>query len=339
VPENVELAKRSFDAFRHIADYLDDPEADCGMTLCGYLIVGADDARGAAIRAALAQQRRLGVRAEEIDAAQARSILPLLRSDGLAVFGYEPDAGYADPYLTATAFARAARRLGATLHTGERVLAIEHEGSRVTGVATDRGRYAASVVVSALNVWSNALLGSSLGVAIPLVAERHEVIALEAPEPYLPTFPVFKDMASPSMLYARCYGKRQLLVSAGLEGRTTSPDEGQADVPVDVVAELGEQIAGRLPAFATAGVASTWTGLYDVTPDWNPVMGRLPGIEGLQVAFGFSGHGFKLSPAVGRLLAQAALGQTTDVSLAPYRYERFDEGALLVGRYGKGAVS
>ena len=91
--------------------------------------------------------------------------------------------------------------------------------------------------------------------------------------------------------------------------------------------------------FETAGVASTWTGLYDVTPDWNPVLGPLPGVDGLVVAFGFSGHGFKLSPAVGKLLAQAALGLPTDVSLAPYRYSRFDEGALLVGRYGKGAVS
>ena len=69
------------------------------------------------------------------------------------------------------------------------------------------------------------------------------------------------------------------------------------------------------------------------------VLGALPGWDGLVVAFGFSGHGFKLSPAVGMLLAQAALGQATDVSLAPYRFRRFAEGALLVGRYGKGAVS
>ncbi len=69
-----------------------------------------------------------------------------------------------------------------------------------------------------------------------------------------------------------------------------------------------------------------------------PVLGPLPGWKG-QVGFGLSGHGFKLSPAVGRLLVQSALGLATDVSLAPDRFERFDEGALRVGRYGKGAVS
>jgi sarcosine oxidase subunit beta len=76
-----------------------------------------------------------------------------------------------------------------------------------------------------------------------------------------------------------------------------------------------------------------------VTPDWNPVLGNVGDLEGLVVGFGFSGHGFKLSPGIGRLLAQHALGQPTDVSLAPYALERFATGALLTGKYGLGAVS
>ena len=339
VPENVELARRSFGIFTDFAAYLDDPDADCGITKCGYLIIGGEGAQADAIKASLAQQRAMGINAVEVDADEAQSILPLLRPDDIAVFGYEKDAGYADPYLTATAFARAARRHGAQVLLGETVTGLVHADGRVTGVRTDRGQHDAPVVVSALNVWSNALLEPLLGAPLPLVAERHEVMALEAPHPYLPTYPVFKDMTSASMLYARCYGKRQLLASAGREGLVVHPDEAQADVPLDYVAEIGEQVAEHLPAFAEAGVASTWTGLYDVTPDWNPVLGPLPGWDGLVVAFGFAGHGFKLSPAVGRLLAQAALGLPTDVSLAPYRYSRFAEGALLVGRYGKGAVS
>ena len=79
--------------------------------------------------------------------------------------------------------------------------------------------------------------------------------------------------------------------------------------------------------------------MYDVTPDWNPVLGKLPGIEGLVVGYGFSGHGFKLSPTVGRVLAQEALGLPTDVSLKPYSIERFTTGELLTGKYGLGAVS
>jgi glycine/D-amino acid oxidase-like deaminating enzyme len=339
VKENVELARRSWSVFTDFAAYLDDPEADCGLNRCGYLIVAAGDARGEAVRASLAAQRAMGIVADEIDAKQARELLPLLHTDDLTVFGHEPEAGYADAYLTATAFARAARRIGVEVRQGEAVESLVTDGRRVTGIRTRTGSFSAPMVVSAANVWTNRLLQAATGVVIPLVAERHEVIAFEAPQPYLPRYPVLKDMASASMVYARCYGRSQLLASPGLAGHPTDPDEGQADVPLDMIASLGEQVAARLQSFEEAGVASTWTGLYDVTPDWNPVLGPLPGWAGIQVGFGFSGHGFKLSPAVGRLLAQSALGLPTDVSLAPYRFERFEEGALLVGRYGKGAVS
>jgi sarcosine oxidase subunit beta len=339
VKENVELARRSWSVFTDFAAYLEDEEADCGLNRCGYLIVAAGDARGEAVRASLAAQRAMGIAADEIDAAQARELLPLLRTDDLAVFGHEPQAGYADAYLTATAFARAARRIGVEVRQGEAVASLVTDGRRVTGIRTRTGTVSAAMVVSAANVWTNRLLEDATGTTVPLVAERHEVMAFEAPRPYLPRYPVLKDMASESMVYARCYGRSQLLASPGLAGHATDPDEGQADVPLDMIASLGEQVAARLDSFEEAGVASTWTGLYDVTPDWNPVLGPLPGWEGIQVGFGFSGHGFKMSPAVGRLLAQSALGLPTDVSLAPYRFERFEEGALLVGRYGKGAVS
>ena len=131
-----------------------------------------------------------------------------------------------------------------------------------------------------------------------------------------------------------------MLVSEGTPGEALAiPDDTQGDISMDFVADVGEQVAQRFPAYAEAGLASSWTGVYDVTPDWNPVLGPWPGLAGLVVGLGFSGHGFKLSPAVGQVLAQAALGQPTEVSLAPYALERFVQGRLLRGRYGQGAVS
>jgi len=151
---------------------------------------------------------------------------------------------------------------------------------------------------------------------------------------------VFKDLGSPGMLYCRSYGGNQMLVSEGTVGETLSePGNEQGDISLDYIVEVGGQVAERFPAYETAGLASSWTGVYDVTPDWNPVLGRIPDVQGLIVGYGFSGHGFKLSPGVGRLLAQEALGLATDVSLAPYALERFRSGQLLTGLYGKGAVS
>jgi sarcosine oxidase subunit beta len=206
-------------------------------------------------------------------------------------------------------------------------------------VETSRGRFAGATVVSAQNIWARDIERWT-GVQTPVRAERHGVLALEGAAPYTSVMPVYKDLGSPGMLYCRSYGGRQMLVSEGGAGETLAePDNEQGDIPVDDVLRVGAQVAERFPSYADAGLASSWTGVYDVTPDWNPVLGRLPDVPGLVVAYGFSGHGFKLSPAVGRVLAQEVLGLPTDVSLAPYAHERFRSGKLLRGRYGSGAVS
>lgn len=210
---------------------------------------------------------------------------------------------------------------------------------RVTGVATSQGDIAAGLVISAQNIWSGDL-ATWTGIDVPLLLSRHAVFTLEGPEPFTRRLPVLKDLASPGNVYMRSYGGKQMLVGDGNEGEMIARlDTEQADVPLDHVVDLGAQVAHPLPSFAEAGLATSWTGVYDVTPDWNPVLGAVPGVDGLRVAFGFSGHGFKLSPVVGRLVAQDALGLRTDFPLAPYALTRFAGGRLLQGRYGAGAVS
>ena len=340
VAENVRLASQALAIFETFAEYLGDPEADSGFTRCGLMIVAGDGDRADALRETLAVERDLGLDAREIDAHEAKAILPLLHTDDLAAIGWEPASGYADAYLTLTAFARNARRRGVTMREGVTVTGLVRDASgRVTGVTTTDGPIAAGVVVSAQNIWSRELTAWT-GIEVPLTLSRHAVFTLEGPTPYGRSLPVLKDLASPGKLYLRSYGGAQLLVGDGNEGESLAqPDTEQADVPLDHVLDAGAQVAHRLPAFADAGLAASWTGVYDVTPDWNPILGPLPGIDGLLVAFGFSGHGFKLSPVVGRLVAQAALGLPTDVPLAPYALSRFASGALLAGRYGAGAVS
>ncbi len=340
VPENVRLAQAGLAVFRDFSGYLEDPEADAGFNRCGLMIVAGAGPRVAALRETLAVERGLGLDAREISPDEARRIHPMVQLDDIEAVGWEPDAGYADAYLTLTAFARNARRLGATVREGTSVTGLLRDATgRVTGVMTTAGNIGAGVVVSAQNIWSREL-AAWIGVELPLTFSRHAVITLEAPEPYTRRMPVLKDLASPGKLYMRGYGGRQLLVGDGNEGETIEgPDTEQADVSLDYVAEIGMQVAHRLPVFAEAGLAASWTGVYDVTPDWNPVLGELPGAPGLHVAYGFSGHGFKLSPIIGRLVAQHALGLDTDLPIAPYGHARFAQGRLLAGRYGAGAVS
>lgn len=340
VRENVELAKRSWEIFSHFPEYVGDEEASCGLVKCGYLISAADGDKLEPLRTSLRQQEAQGVRVEYLDAPQATALLPIASFADAALIGYEPEAGFADAYMVAMSFAKGARRHGVKVREGVTVHKLVMEGSRVVGVSTSAGEFVCDTVVSTQNIWTPEL-AQWVGRTMPVVPERHAVLALECAEaPYTFSMPVFKDLSSPGMLYCRSYGGRQMLVSEGLVGeRVAVTDTQQGDVSLDYVAEIGAQVAERFPAYETAGLASSWTGVYDVTPDWNPVLGRLPGVLGLVMGYGFSGHGFKLSPTVGRVLAQEALGLPTDVPLAPYSIERFQTGALLVGKYGSGAVS
>jgi sarcosine oxidase subunit beta len=339
VPENVELARRSWTVFDSFAAYLDDDEASAGLVKCGYLIASPEGAKLAPLRDALLAQRAQGITVELLSAQDAALRLPICRFDDAALIGFEPEAGFADAYLVASAFARAARRRGVKIMEGIDVTGLVRERGRVVGVETSQGRFAGATVVSAQNIWARDIERWT-GIETPVRAERHGVLALAGARPYTFAMPVYKDLGSPGMLYCRSYGGAHMLVSEGGAGETlAAPDNEQGEIAVDDVLRVGAQVAERFPAYADAGLASSWTGVYDVTPDWNPVLGRLVDVPGLVVAYGFSGHGFKLSPAVGRVLAQEVLGLPTDVSLAPYALERFRAGKLLRGRYGSGAVS
>ncbi|WP_338759659.1 FAD-binding oxidoreductase [Massilia sp. METH4] len=340
VAENVELARLSWSTFNAFPEYLDDPEASSGIVKCGYLICAPEGPKLEPLRSALLGQQAQGIPVSLLDRQQAAELLPIAQFDDAALIGYEPEAGFADAYMVATSFAKAARRRGVVVKENVLVTGMVVENGKVAGVRTSVGDFASNVVISTQNIWTPELSGWTGAMAMPVKPERHTVLALEGPQPYTFSMPVFKDLGSPGMLYCRSYGGSQMLVSEGTVGETLDvPDNEQGDISLDYIADIGMQVAERFPSFETAGMASSWTGVYDVTPDWNPVLGRLPGIEGLVVGFGFSGHGFKLSPAVGKVLAQEALGLATDVPLAPYSIDRFATGSLLVGKYGAGAVS
>jgi len=340
VIENVELARRSWSVFTNFAEYLQDDDASAGLVKCGYLICAPDGPKLAPLQAALEGQRAQGIEVQFLGREEAQARLPIAHFDDAALIGYEPEAGFADAYLVATSFARAARRLGVKIIEGVNVERLLMDRGRVCGVQTGQGSFHSDTVISTQNIWATDIERWT-GIPTPVAAERHTVLALEcSAAPYTFKMPVFKDLGSPGMLYCRSYGGNQMLVSEGIAGTALpTPDNEQGDISMDCVVEIGAQVAERFRAYETAGLASSWTGVYDVTPDWNPVLGRVPGVEGLVVGYGFSGHGFKLSPGVGLVLAQEALHLPTDVPLSPYALERFRSGRLLTGKYGLGAVS
>ena len=339
VPENVALARASWAVFTNFADYLGDEEASAGVVACGYLAAASAGDRALALQTVLERQQSMGIEARVIDRQEAAERLPIARFDDAALIGFEPEAGFADAWMVASGFARAARRLGVRFLEGVAAEGLLREGNRVVGVRTSRGELHAGTVISTQNIWA-CEIERWTGIRIPLVAERHRVLALQGPEAYTQQMPVFKDLLSAHMLYCRSYGGVQMLVGDGISGeRLAEPDNQPGEISMDDVVAIGEAVADRFPSYSQAELASSWTGVYDVTPDWNPVLEASSDLPGLVMAFGFSGHGFKLSPAIGKLLAQTALGLPTEHRLQPYSLERFRGGRLLTGLYGAGAVS
>ena len=312
VKENVELARASWKIFDNFSEYLGDEELSCGLVKCGYMICAPEGERLEPLRASLDAQLAMGIDVRLLSQREATERLPIARFDDAALIGFEPEAGFADPYLVATSFARAARRLGAHFFQNAQVTGLIQNGRRITGVATTMGEISCGVLISAQNIWISEL-ASWMGIKVPVSAERHAVLALECASEYSYQMPVLKDLASSGMLYYRSYGGRQMLVSEGNAGEVlTSADTDPGDISLDYVVEVGAQVLKRFPTYEEAGLASSWSGIYDVTPDWNPVLGRIADYENIVIGFGFSGHGFKLSPCVGKLLAQCALARHTD---------------------------
>ena len=339
VPSNTALTLASLEMFAAFKDWLEDDEAESGFVNSGYLILAPDGDMADKMRVNLTKQTGVGAETFEVSPGEALAQHPLLKLDDVALIGFEPRSGYADPYLTTASFLNAVRRRGSEVKTACPAETLLLDGQRVKGVVTTEGELHADLVVSALGPWTRQIT-SSLGLQIPLEISRHTVLTFRGGSPYARDLPVVKDLTTANKMYFRPAAGGVVLVGTGDHGDPLAMvDDMDEAVGEDFVLHQGGQLVRRLADFEQAAPTASWVGAYDITPDWNPVLGPVPGIEGLILAYGFSGHGFKLAPALGKVLAQSALGLAPDVDLAPYRLGRFAEGDLLTGAYGIGSIS
>ncbi len=303
----------------------------------GFLIVvppGLEETLAANVRL----QQQIGVETHLLDPRAIREVDPRLTIDDIGKAAYEPGSGYADGYATSTAFAAAARRSGAAVMERTPATRLLVEGSRITGVETPSGRISAGAVLVAGGPWTRGLL-APLGIDLPIRSTRHQVVILEAPPNESPLGPVLVDIGQGFYLRPDIGG--QFLGGSVEESpeEEVSPDSFNEGADLDFVERIAACLERRIPAFEGVAFRDGYASLYDVTPDWQPVLGSLPGYEGLFVAAGFSGHGFKLSPAVGEELASLIVtGGWGAIDLGLFRASRFEEGALIHSPYTHGIV-
>lgn len=324
------MATVGLEVFENAEEYFG---TDIGFRQPGYVVgVGAPNVDN--LRKSLAAQREVGVQTEEIDAVEVAKMWPWADLEPFAAFGWEARGGYGDAYQTAQAFAVSARAAGVRIHQGATVTGLIVNGDRVTGVElADGTRVTAGTVVVATGVWTRPFL-APYGVDVPIRVHREQIVTIK---PGLDTgpVPVFSDLVS--LQYIRPEPNGELLFGNSdlAELELADPDnylnratDGFIDLTVD-------KVGTRFPGFPDAAITGSYAGCYDVTPDWNPVISTT-GIDGLLVAAGFSGHGFKIAPAVGRLVADLVTeGHSRDPRIpeSDFRLTRFAEDNLLTSRY------
>jgi len=259
-------------------------------------------------------QRKLGVNVQLIDRFDLKELEPDWAVDEVELAAYEPDSGYGDGAGVANDFLTRAREVGVAYLSKTGALEFLVEKGQVRGINTDQGAIAAPMVVAATGPWTRPLF-QKIGIELPIETEYHQVAILRnAP-----------DMRgggcacidSVSETYFRSDAHDKFLIGDFYGQRGADPDNFPQRASDDGLEEIIERASRRVPKLENAEVMRGVTGVYDMTPDSRPLLGEVSGVGGLYVCAGFSGMGFKISPAIGLVMSELlleGLGKTVDIS-------------------------
>lgn len=320
---NIELSKLSFGMMERFADEMDQAVS---LKRCGYLFMLDAEPDLAQFRKNVALQNSLGVPSRVISVDEIAALAPEVNLAGIIGGTWCPLDGLVDPNGLLQGYVSNARRLGATLVTSTPATGIEIANGRVTRVTTAAGSIDTPNVVIAAGPWSGDV-GALAGIELPIEPIRRQIAVTSEIPNLRPDFPFVIDFSR--SLYLHREGR------SILTGKSNPNEPPGFDTSVDEAWRLRhlEEAMERLPLLADAEIAAEWAGLYEVTPDDQPILGALPQAEGLFSCAGFSGHGLMHGPAAGLLLAEEILdGRATTINIDPLRYSRFATGAV-VGEY------
>lgn len=321
VPALVPLA---LEASRRYARFDDEVGLPCGFVQSGYsVLVDAGDEQN--LREITAMHQSYGVNARLLSPGELKEIVPAVKVQDAALAAYEPDGGFASPALTVAAYAARAKSLGADLRFDSPVTAAEPEGAGWRVTLGDGETVSSGQVILCTGNWSQPV-GALFGIDLPVTPVRAQIVVLERPSSFSGVFPVVSDLIN--LAYFRTDGESGMWVgssdSADLQEALALPDAYDEGTGPAAIADARRKAALRFRGMEDAdkgGVQRAFSGLYETTPDWQPVIDSFGG--SLHVAAGFSGHGFKLAPVIGEAMAARALGQPDPFDISLFTLSRF----------------
>ncbi len=285
----------------------------------------------ATVREVVPRLNEQGIPTDLLEPQQVLAEWPAFDLDGIAIAAFEHDAGYADPVLTTQGLLERARELGAEIRLGHGVAAIEPDGD-AWGLGLESGTtIGAERVLIAAGPWSRTL-AAMVGAHLPLTVERHIVATFAWGDDT--RVPAHGDL--PNGYYFRPEGDELFLMGPLHPEPTVDPDHVDERLGADEGSRLGASVVRRVPALQHATARGGWASLYDVSPDWQPVIGEIA--PGVFVDAGTSGHGFKLAPELGRHLADLLTGAEVDPGLEQFHPRRFERAGALDAGFGEARI-
>jgi glycine/D-amino acid oxidase-like deaminating enzyme len=317
----------------HVFQHFDEEVGgECGFEQTGFLaLVPQGDREG--LEANVALQQSVGIETSVLSPEELLEVLPGVETSDIAVAAYEPGSGYADPHLTVNGYADAARRYGAHFLLDTEVTGIRFSGDHVVGVDTPVLQLDAPMVVNCAGPWG-ARIAQMANVSVPINACRVQVAVFRRPAKYT-AHPVVLDFVHATYFRAET-GNLSLvgLIDPHEADDVVDPDYYREHLDTHFVSHVGERWLERCPAMEYSQATGGYAGLYAVTPDWHPIVDEVPPGSGCFICAGFSGHGFKLAPAVGAMTADLLTGESSPQFPAElFRLERYAEQTPVRGQY------
>jgi glycine/D-amino acid oxidase-like deaminating enzyme len=323
------MARHGLRFYRDFSDAVGGPSV---FTRSG-LVVVSDPGGRAQLEASVAMLAKLGVEASILSAADLRALDARVAVEEGEVAAYEAEAGYCEALQVVASLASAARGKGALVREGTRANGLVLDGRKVTGVGTASGVISTGTVVLAAGGWS-APLAKAAGVELPVKACRTQVALFRRPSEFGAAHAVFGDLTN-QIYFRPLAGELTHVgnVDPREEKYEVDPDRYREVADEQFASEMRQKLERRFPAMSRAPGRGGYGALYSVTPDWQPIIDRLPGVDGAFCAAGFSGHGFKMAPAVGKLIAEFVMdGRASSFDIHPLRASRFADGEPFGGK-------
>lgn len=322
-PVNIALGLRGLEAFE---DFPNRPGQIIDLHQVGYLFLLTTPEQVATYEASIALQNSMGVPSRLLTAMEAKALSPSIDTSGVLAAAFHERDGYCSPESVVLGYASGARRHGAQVRTGITATGIDVTGGTITAVHTDHGSIKAGAVICAAGAWS-ATVGDWAGVRLPVVPIRRQILITEPLDnAILEIMPDHMPMTidAASTFYFHREGPGVLL---GMSYQDEQPGF-HLDYSDDWMPDLVAAMEARCPALLDVGIAHRWTGMYEVTPDHNALLGESTEVSRFLYATGFSGHGFLQGPAVGEVMRDIYLGNEPFIDVSPFTAERFDHGHL-----------